>query len=1175
MNKYYKVIWSKVKNSYVVVSELAKQAGKTATTKSQTGQRIGVTLAVLALSAGISGSVWAADATDTTIVSGEVTYEKADGKLILTDSNAETIEIAGLKDLNTASVTLEGGKLTFTRNDGSTYTVSGIGAASYDAHFFSVNGPKADNPTDPNNYSNDGATGDNALAAGVDASAVAHNSIAIGHKAWILDSNGGKGSGDIAIGNGAKVENYADQSAGISLGQNAYVENMAGKQEAIFALGQTTFSGNFLSTARIPADPSKLAAGIAIGENSYVRSGSLMVGTHKYVGKLGDVNVDTSTEAGRRALGVGVNATTIGTNSFNHGTFSTITGAYSIATSNYAGGRNSEDAGKNFGAVIMGSMNSMESATAENSSSGVASSIVGLANKVANANGALVFGAGNEITNSVTSISIPGTGLLDSSSAANSAKELQDKMLDIIRNTDSGGSTLAIGGSNKADYTRASSIIGVKNTLTGTAADISQYNSIMGYNNKAENVDDVTVAGINNTITGTKTAVVFGDNRKLTGANNSIVLGSVDEETELTATDAVVIGHNANVETVGGVALGFDSIATIDKGVVGYDPVTDTASTKTNATWKSTLAAVSVGSEGKTRQITNVAAGWNDTDAVNVAQLRTVASAIGDIKNLVINGSNVQPGKNITVAAGNKVNLNDNITLGHESDTAKQVNINGEAAKVTAGAGENQVVADGSKGQVTIGVDNGNPGDQIIMGNQEASPIKPDGTSLGKTENGQFITGLDNTTWAPETNGYVEHRAATEGQLHDLAEKIGNIDTAVKDSSRVFAGDDGVKVTVKNGETLNLKGGADASNLSDGNIGVVANGQGLDIKLSKDITGLNSVTTGNATINNEGLTVKGAEGNTVVVSGDNVSMGGNVIHNVGAGEAPTDAVNRGQLDAVSERVDGLSGDFGNLNGRVNKLNNRVNEVGAGAAALAALSPLDFNPDDKWNFAVGYGNYKNADAFAIGAYYQPNEDTRFSIGSTLGNGDEMFNAGVSIRFGQSNGVSTSRVALAKDVESLKRIVQQLVAENEQLRRGGNGMASGYSDISTREFPDVPKNHWAYEYVDTIAKKGFTIGYPDGEFKGDRTLTRYEFAAVIYRALKNGAEIDAGMARAIDEFGPELTRLEGLDHSRVDRIAGEDNDRYKIERVRVNNKDNEEKGDYRDIFGGKIKKEEVAQ
>lgn len=687
MNKYYKVIWSKVKNSYVVVSELAKQAGKTATTKSQTGQRIGVTLAVLALSAGISGSVWAADATDTTIVSGEVTYEKADGKLILTDSNAETIEIAGLKDLNTASVTLEGGKLTFTRNDGSTYTVSGIGAASYDAHFFSVNGPKADNPTDPNNYSNDGATGDNALAAGVDASAVAHNSIAIGHKAWILDSNGGKGSGDIAIGNGAKVENYADQSAGISLGQNAYVENMAGKQEAIFALGQTTFSGNFLSTARIPADPSKLAAGIAIGENSYVRSGSLMVGTHKYVGKLGDVNVDTSTEAGRRALGVGVNATTIGTNSFNHGTFSTITGAYSIATSNYAGGRNSEDAGKNFGAVIMGSMNSMESATAENSSSGVASSIVGLANKVANANGALVFGAGNEITNSVTSISIPGTGLLDSSSAANSAKELQDKMLDIIRNTDSGGSTLAIGGSNKADYTRASSIIGVKNTLTGTAADISQYNSIMGYNNKAENVDDVTVAGINNTITGTKTAVVFGDNRKLTGANNSIVLGSVDEETELTATDAVVIGHNANVETVGGVALGFDSIATIDKGVVGYDPVTDTASTKTNATWKSTLAAVSVGSEGKTRQITNVAAGWNDTDAVNVAQLRTVASAIGDIKNLVINGSNVQPGKNITVAAGNKVNLNDNITLGHESDTAKQVNINGEAAKVTAGAG--------------------------------------------------------------------------------------------------------------------------------------------------------------------------------------------------------------------------------------------------------------------------------------------------------------------------------------------------------------------------------------------------------------------------------------------------------------------------------------------------------
>ncbi|TDQ59750.1 trimeric autotransporter adhesin [Mesocricetibacter intestinalis] len=559
---------------------------------------------------------------------------------------------------------LSGDTLTINRNDGEKFTVNNLATktdlAADKIHYYSVKGPQ----TPGGNYNNDGATGDNALAAGVGASAVAHNSIAIGHKAWILDSNGGKGSGDIAIGNGAKVENYADQSAGISLGQNAYVENMAGKQEAIFALGQTTFSGNFLSTARIPADPSKLAAGIAIGENSYARSGSLMVGTHKYIGKLGDVNVDTSTEAGRRATGVGVNAVTIGTNSFNHGTFSTITGAYSIATSNYAGGRNSTDAGKNFGSTITGSLNSIESATAENSSSGVASSIVGLANKVANANGALIFGAGNEITNSVTSISIPGTGLLDSSSAANSAKELQEKMLDIIRNTDSGGSTLAIGGSNKADYTRASSIIGVKNTLTGTAEDISQYNSIMGYNNKAENVDDVTVAGINNTITGTKTAVVFGDNHKVTGAHNSVVIGSVDEETELTATDAVVIGHNANVAVAGGVALGSGAIANTDKGVAGYDILTNAASTKTDATWKSTLAAVSVGSNGNTRQITNVAAGAADTDAVNVAQLKAAR---------------------VEVVAGDNVTVDTDTTAGHTKYTVKSTDTKVKSGTVTYG----------------------------------------------------------------------------------------------------------------------------------------------------------------------------------------------------------------------------------------------------------------------------------------------------------------------------------------------------------------------------------------------------------------------------------------------------------------------------------------------------------
>ncbi|WP_298705510.1 ESPR-type extended signal peptide-containing protein [uncultured Veillonella sp.] len=1554
----------------------------------------------------------AATDTDTKIASGNVTYDGSNGTLTLTDTNNGKVEITGLKDRYITSGNITNNTLTLNLNEGNPIVIDNIATIgdvnNSKIHYYSVNGPE--NPA--NNYYNDGATGNNALAAGVSARADAHNSVAVGNNATIKDSNGGKGSGDIAIGNAAKIDNYADQSAGISIGQNVFVENMAGQQEAIFALGQTTFSGGAFSTARIPTDPSKVAAGIAIGENSYARSGSLMVGTHKYIGEIGDVTVNTTTEAGRKATGVGVNATTIGTNSFNNGSFSTITGAYSIASGNYAGGRNTVDAGKNFGATIVGSLNSIESATGD-SSSGLATGIVGFANKTANSSGALIFGAGNEITNSITSTIIPGTiPILGPSINANSAKALQEQMKEYVKDVNSGGATLAIGGGNKADYTHASSIIGVNNTLTGTARDISQYNSIMGYNNQAENVSDVTVAGINNKITGTKTAVVLGDNHTVTGANNSIVIGSADAQTELTATDATVIGHNGNVEKAGGVALGSESVATVDKGVLGYIPTGKNVSDadKAGATWTSKLAAVSVGDavKGLTRQITNVAAGTQDTDAVNVAQLQAVAEAVtntaagghteitlngktltkdnptatdnnltlavttdtngkniydiklsdklvigtpgkdgengqpgnitiigtpgvngedgqpgkdtsanisvkdgvngldgkdgvtrivytdednkehevatmddglkfagddgntkvvakklneqldikggakdftedniavvadvdaegnatglhvklakninladgsikfnetakddkgnslvkgedgkwyidltgavydkdsntytkdgnpvdsvtpkttgtvelsengldnggntitnvgdgvkdsdavnkgqldkaietvtntvsgdhtaitlngqavtpgenklGDYekdhgleiaaktvdgkttydikmgKDLVVgtetkpgkpgengepdtpdtpgeagsiiiigtpgvNGEDGQPGKdtsatikvrdgkdglngkdgkdgsngttriiytdegsdvehevatmddglkfggdagdvfgvklnnqvnvkggitatdllsdnNIGVVAdngtlnvklaknltgltsaniggiiinngginmgdkkitnvgsgivegdntnntnvanisdviqlvgekveaskvtagdnikveGNKVSLKDDITLG--KDAAKQVEIKGSDSTITAGSGvnkvaldgkdasvkagegANQVALDGKNGQVTIGKE----GSQIIMGNQEVTAEKFDGTKMAKSENGQFITGLDNTTWDPETNGYVPDRAATEGQLKGLAEQISNIDTAVKDSSRVFAGDEGAdkKVTVKNGEILHLNGGADVKNLSDGNIGVVTHKDdkgnptnGLDIKLSKDLTGLNSVTTGNTTINNNGLTVKGNDGkdgatitsdglaikgedgkDKVVVTGDKVDMGGNRVQGVGDAKDATDAVNKGQLDNA---LNAVGNGMGQMSNRISKLDRRVDRVGAGAAALAALHPLEFSPEAKWEVSAGVGNYRGANAVALGAFYRPNGDTMFSIGTSLGGGENMINAGVTLRVGDGETENyPARKVMAQQIKDLQTVVDSQNAKIEEL------------------------------------------------------------------------------------------------------------------------------------------------
>ncbi|WP_273062976.1 hypothetical protein, partial [Colibacter massiliensis] len=516
-------------------------------------------------------------------------------------------------------------------------------------HFYSVNSTDSTK----GNYNNNGATGTNALAAGVGAGAMSHNSVAIGTNAKTQDSNGGRGSGDVAVGNEAQINNYADQGGSIAIGQNAKVENMAGQQEAAFAFGQTTYSGSWFSSARIPADPSKVAGGIAIGENTFARTGSLMVGTHNYRGDLGDVTIDS---ANTRATGVNVNATTLGTNSYNLGAFSTITGAYSIISGNYAGGRNTYDAGKNFGATVMGSLNSVESATSSNSYSGVANSIVGTANRTFNSNGSLIFGAGNEITNSITNISAPSDG-------GSSAKDLADKLRTAVKNSDGGGSTLAMGGGNTADWTQASQIIGVGNVLKGTSGAVSKYNMIDGYKNTATNVNHVSVIGSENTVEDTDDALVMGNKRKLSNhADNSIVLGSGDSTITTSVANAVAIGHNANVTAAGGVALGFGSIASTAAGAAGYDPKTGGASSDGSATWKATQAAVSVGDAANnvTRQITGVAAGAQDTDAVNVAQLKQVQSTATAAANMEVKG-----GTNVTV---------DKTTAGPDNHTVYTVN---------------------------------------------------------------------------------------------------------------------------------------------------------------------------------------------------------------------------------------------------------------------------------------------------------------------------------------------------------------------------------------------------------------------------------------------------------------------------------------------------------------------
>ena len=248
----------------------------------------------------------------------------------------------------------------------------------------------------------------------------------------------------------------------------------------------------------------------------------------------------------------------------------------------------------------------------------------------------------------------------------------------------------------------------------------------------------------------------------------------------------------------------------------------------------------------------------------------------------------------------------------------------------------------------------------------------------------------------------------------------------------------------------------------------------------------------------------------------------------------------------------------------------MNRAGAGAAALAALHPLDFDPDDKWDVAAGYGNYKDAHAVSVGAFYRPNEDTMFSVGGSFGGGENMVNAGVSVKLGQGNHVSTSKVAMAKEIVDLRDENKDLKKRLDTMEQKMNSILGILDMGKKKDFPDVPENHWAYEYVSTLAGNGILEGYPDGMFSGERSMTRYEFAAMFYRALKNGAPVDDNMDRAMNEFEPELRQIR-LDRIRVDRISGKDNDRNKVERVRVNSEDDKANNDYRDVYGSHISPE----
>ena len=1413
-------------------------------------------------------------------------------------------------------------------------------------------------------------------------------------------------NGAIAIGDHAQIDDYVMQEGSIAIGKNAFVENMYGRQEKNFKFGQS--------------NEKKWASSVAIGQNSYARSGSVMIGDHKYIGKLGDVEVDGSDVQKVKSRNVNINATIVGANSYNQGAFSSVTGTYSIISGKYNGSNWSSYAGQNFGATITGSLNSIESATSSSVYSGVANSIVGTANRTANSNGSLIFGAGNEITNSISSISAPSTG-------GDSAQALQKSLMTAVKNSNSGGATLAIGGGNTADWTQLSQIIGVNNTLKGTSGAISKFNMIDGYKNTVTKAEHVSVIGSQNTVENSKSqtvigdsnkitnrnagtvsghqeertknvsdlvigkgndisgngtymtghesltvignnnkavnptsSIVIGDNQKLSAIKESVVIGSMTPEEKadpdigqkhasvvvgyhaqsgtrdgggmnvalghgakaygwqetvtgiksiveagsghdgylasvygglntvasnkadqndgmantvvgtlnktegangalvfgagnsvthsfgtaptdedgnsmnehwsdaiiggqqyamgegplghdeirkamglamstgggsvvtmgngntsdyavhsqiigsgniLTGTantpsinntingygntgrnvervsmmgtgnnisgstadvvigdyhhmdggknnvilgsmatekktvektytmkdasgnvilekkykvtenvpikshtanisNAVMLGYNTDVEKDGGVALGADSVASVDKGAAGYDPSTDMASADTSATWKATAAAVSVGkaatptSAAVTRQITNVAAGTQDTDAVNVAQLKKVQAAAGAAKvhyysakstktgagsnydndgaeaedSIVLGISSSSKGVNSTVLGNNnkltgvKNGRNNSIVAGQNLDVEGAHNAvfgtdyNNYDHKLTKVFGEENTViglgnlvgytaekdpsdptkwiytknSSGSDQNVAVGMTNTANGGSVVVGTSSEAEnlgvsfghgnkvigsnsgggqrslalgnyltVKGEeavavGTNASATANWAIamgknskaeketamafgydshakvaggvalgswsvvdtaagVSGYDPSTKAASTDtsaawkstvgavsvgdaskgitrqitgvaaGAADTDAVNVAQLkkveataaaaktnvtagdnvtvtHDSTTNTykvsakdtyttgGTYDAATKKikfaqndpsknyevdvsglvgsggtGSLTFAGDTGSAITKNSGETLQITGGATEVAAAN-NIGVVSENGKLNLKLAKniDLGSDGSIKTGDTKMDNKGLAIQG--GPSVTKGG--IDAGSKKITHVAAGEisaTSTDAVNGSQLQAVKNDVQNNTQNIYNMGKKVGELGTRINKVGAGAAALAALHPLDFDPHDKWDIAAGFGNYRNASAAAVGLFYRPNERTMMSLGWTMGDDRNMLNAGISVKLGRGDVYTRySKVEMANQIKDLKEKNDKMQAENKEMR-----------------------------------------------------------------------------------------------------------------------------------------------
>ena len=931
-------------------------------------------------------------------------------------------------------------------------------------------------------------------------------------------------------------------------GHGAY---SVGRQNTINASATSAFAAGYNNTIN--------------GDNAVAYGNS-----NKAIGTNSLAGGEYATAKGRNSVAIGSSAQALQDNTFAIGSQARTNGVNTVAIGNgaYATGANALAMG--YGTTADGKDSlALGSLVKSNSKNNVAIGMVVTTNSndsvgigtavTTNSNNSV--GIGNNVVNNLSNSIGIGNGVATDFNTIGIGNGVETKVQDTIAVGNgiisNGESSVAIGNAIHAD--------GVGTVNVGTNVGAKGVSSVVIGRDTTVNGDDTTVVGANNGTVDADQSAIFGynnivkDNSKeqLIFGSNSTTKGQgatvVGSHAAATAIDALALGNNTIADVQNGVAIGTNSVTESAVGTSNIkDNTTDIRFSNSTYAGSNPDSVVSFGTNGRagaggvtsyTRQLQNVAAGRvssTSTDAINGSQLYDVALEAQKY-NTLVDGTNttVESKDNAFGRKEYKVNVNKDLVDMNSASFGKVTD------DVHSYIGKDKVhFFDGTTSTNTKVDANGMKLENTD--NLDAAEYTMDGMTANSNGKSISFTTNDINAGNQIINGVKEGVAGTDAvnvkQMKDYVEANKAVESVITDNQV----DNIASVRVTNGKSTgdaNAQYGIYVSKNTVTDIAKAANKfEGDSVIKVETTTGANHTadTTTFKFDGNEAAKVlpvsykaNGGTANKVMADkGLNFVNGNHINASVGA-----DGLVRFDLDqSIPNQINSNANAINGLSDKVAK-NHKISERGiAGTAALAALHPLDFDPDHKLDVMAGYGHFHGSNSVALGAAYRPNEDLMFTVGSTVGNGDTVVNAGVSYKVGAKSGVSRSKVAVAKDVADMKREMEAMKAQNAKITAILNAvLGADLPQDQNTVFPDVPENHWAFEAVDDLAKRGLIIGYEDGMFKGDRVLTRYEFAEVVHRAIQRAKEINAPIdGRLVDEFKPELLRFEVEQNGKLERV-----------------------------------------